>query len=72
MWWLIVTHRARALPRGLRLYRAAQGRRRWRPGTDAAGRPAGNKKALQVQVIAQQWEFTYRYPQYGGVETTSS
>jgi cytochrome c oxidase subunit 2 len=24
---------------------------------------------LQVQVIAQQWEFTYRYPAYGGVET---
>jgi cytochrome c oxidase subunit II len=24
---------------------------------------------LQVQVIAQQWQFTYRYPAYGGVET---
>jgi cytochrome c oxidase subunit II len=24
---------------------------------------------LQVQVIAQQWEFDYRYPSYGGVET---
>ena len=29
--------------------------------------PAGS---LQVQVVSQQWEFTYRYPQYGGVETT--
>jgi cytochrome c oxidase subunit 2 len=27
------------------------------------------KNALQVQVIGQQWQFTYRYPQYGGVET---
>jgi cytochrome c oxidase subunit II len=26
-------------------------------------------KPLVVQVIAQQWLFTYRYPQYGGVET---
>jgi cytochrome c oxidase subunit 2 len=26
--------------------------------------------ALQVQVVSQQWAFTYRYPQYGGVETT--
>ena len=26
--------------------------------------------ALQVQVVSQQWQFTYRYPQYGGVETT--
>jgi cytochrome c oxidase subunit II len=29
--------------------------------------PKGNK--LPVQVIAQQWYFTYRYPTYGGVET---
>jgi cytochrome c oxidase subunit II len=29
--------------------------------------PAGPK--LPVQVIAQQWAFTYRYPTYGGVET---
>jgi len=27
-------------------------------------------KTLQVQVIAQQWRFTYRYPQFGGFETT--
>jgi cytochrome c oxidase subunit II len=25
---------------------------------------------LQVQVIGQQWKFTYRYPQFGGFETT--
>jgi cytochrome c oxidase subunit 2 len=25
---------------------------------------------LQVQVIGQQWAWTYRYPQYGGFETT--
>ena len=30
--------------------------------------PSGPK--LPVQVIAQQWAFTYRYPTYGGVETT--
>ncbi len=29
--------------------------------------PKGPK--LEVQVIAQQWTFTYRYPSYGGVET---
>jgi cytochrome c oxidase subunit 2 len=28
--------------------------------------PKGKK--LQVQVIAQQWKFTYRFPEYGGVE----
>ena len=26
---------------------------------------------LPVQVIAQQWKFTYRYPTYGGMETTT-
>jgi cytochrome c oxidase subunit 2 len=31
--------------------------------------PSGHP--LQVQVIAQQWQFTYRFPQYGGVETFS-
>ncbi|HLX20139.1 MAG TPA: cytochrome c oxidase subunit II, partial [Gaiellaceae bacterium] len=25
---------------------------------------------MQVQVIGQQWEFTYRYPSYGGLETS--
>jgi cytochrome c oxidase subunit II len=29
--------------------------------------PSGSK--LPVQVIAQEWMFTYRYPTYGGVET---
>jgi cytochrome c oxidase subunit II len=29
--------------------------------------PKGDK--LQVQVIGQQWTFTYRYPGYGGLET---
>ncbi len=33
----------------------------WKPNTS---------NILQVQVIAQQWVFTYRYPQYGGFETT--
>jgi cytochrome c oxidase subunit II len=30
--------------------------------------PSGQK--LQVQVIGQQWQFTYRYPSYGGMETS--
>ena len=44
------------------------------PTAPAAGRarrrlskPSG--VVLPVQVIGQQWEFTYRYPTYGGVET---
>ena len=37
-------------------------------GPSPIATPSGPK--LQVQVIAQQWEFTYRYPSYGGVETS--
>jgi cytochrome c oxidase subunit 2 len=35
-------------------------------GPSPVAAPGGKK--LQVQVIAQQWEFTYRFPEYGGVE----
>jgi cytochrome c oxidase subunit 2 len=38
-------------------------------GPSAAFVPVGHAKALDVQVIGQQWEFTYRYPTYGGLET---
>jgi cytochrome c oxidase subunit 2 len=38
-------------------------------GPSAIWRP-NNGQPLQIQVIGQQWRFTYRYPQYGGFETT--
>jgi cytochrome c oxidase subunit II len=37
-------------------------------GPSPIWRPSGHS-VLQVQVIAQQWKFTYRYPQFGGFET---
>ncbi len=30
----------------------------------------GSNKVLPIQVIAQQWKFTYRYPTFGGFETS--
>jgi cytochrome c oxidase subunit 2 len=30
---------------------------------------AAHSKPLQVQVVAQQWQFNFRFPSYGGVET---
>ena len=36
-------------------------------GADPVAKQSGNN--MQVQVIAQQWAFTYRWPSYGGVET---
>jgi cytochrome c oxidase subunit 2 len=42
-------------------------------GPNPIAKPAGANlgSTLQVQVIAQQWHFTYRYPSYGGVETNT-
>jgi cytochrome c oxidase subunit II len=39
-------------------------------GPSAIWRPNGTTP-LQIQVIGQQWRFTYRYPQFGGFETTA-
>lgn len=38
-------------------------------GPSATFLPSNHNHAMDVQVIGQQWEFTYRYPTYGGVET---
>ena len=42
-------------------------------GPNPISKPAAAKtgRVLQVQVIGQQWRFTYRFPSYGGVETAS-
>src|SRR5581483_1926173 len=31
--------------------------------------PANHQGAFQVQVIGQQWQFTYRYPSFGNMES---
>jgi cytochrome c oxidase subunit 2 len=38
-------------------------------GPSPIGKPSGPLPTLQVQVIGQQWNWTYRYPDFGGVET---
>jgi cytochrome c oxidase subunit II len=38
-------------------------------GPEPIAVPAHASRALQVQVVAQQWQFTYRWPSFGGVET---
>ena len=38
-------------------------------GPSATFLPSDHKNAMDVQVIGQQWQFTYRYPTYGGLET---
>jgi cytochrome c oxidase subunit 2 len=69
MWWLITTT-------AIVLFLAAYGSIRLLADGSGGGQgpnpiaaPAGSSHALQVQVIAQQWKFDYRWPSYGGVET---
>jgi cytochrome c oxidase subunit 2 len=40
-------------------------------GPDPLAKPPSNIHPLQVQVIGQQWQWTFRYPSYGGVETAT-
>jgi cytochrome c oxidase subunit 2 len=68
-WWLVVTT-------GVVLFLAGYGTLRLLAdgagggqGPNPIAAPGGSNKALQVQVIAQQWKFTFRWPGYGGVET---
>jgi cytochrome c oxidase subunit 2 len=39
-------------------------------GAQTASWTPGSNDMLQVQVIGQQWTWTYRYPQFGGMEST--
>jgi len=72
--WLIVTSSVVLLLAGLGTYAL------YEEPANAAGVGAGGGQGptpiqrtslnrLVVQVIGQQWQFTYRFPQYGGVET---
>ena len=38
-------------------------------GPNPIALPAHHQDAFQVQVIGQQWQFTYRYPSLGGLES---
>jgi cytochrome c oxidase subunit II len=70
-WWLVITT-------GIVLFLAGYGTIRMLAdgagggqGPNPIAKPADAARALQVQVIAQQWKFTYRWPAYGGVETST-
>ena len=66
--WIVVTTRHVLFLAGFGTLRAAPDGAGGGQGPNAAFRTRRATKALDVQVIAQQWEFTYRYPTYGGVE----
>jgi cytochrome c oxidase subunit 2 len=69
--WLIATS---ALVLGLAIFGTADllttGGAGGGEGPNPVAKPADWRTALQVQVIGQQWLWTFRYPANGGVETT--
>ncbi|HJX46521.1 MAG TPA: cytochrome c oxidase subunit II [Gaiellaceae bacterium] len=67
--WMIVTSLTVLGLAGFGTYELLQGGAGGGQGPSAAFLPAGHDHALDIQVIGQQWEFTYRYPTFGGLET---
>ena len=68
MWWLITTTALVLFLAGFGSVRLLEDGSGGGQGPSPLVVPSG--KALQVQVIGQQWQFTYRYPAYG-LETNS-
>jgi len=66
--WMVLTSATVLFLAGFGSYELVQSGSGGGQGPSAAFQPAGSTHAMDVQVIAQQWEFTYRYPSYGGVE----
>jgi cytochrome c oxidase subunit II len=67
VWWLVVTSVTVLFLAAFGSYELLQNGAGGGQGPNPIAVPTGKK--LPVQVIAQQWEFTYRYPTYGGLET---
>ncbi len=70
MWWVVVTTTIVLFLAGYGSVRLLSDGAGGGQGPNPIAAPSQAKDpALQVQVIAQQWQFTYRWPAYGGVET---
>ncbi|MGI8864298.1 MAG: cytochrome c oxidase subunit II [Solirubrobacteraceae bacterium] len=69
MWWLVGTTTIVLFLAGYGTVRMLADGSGGGQGPNPIAAPAGSSGALQVQVIAQQWKFDYRWPSYGGVET---
>jgi len=69
-WWLVVTTVVVLFLAAYGSIRLLQDGSGGGQGPNPIALPAGAATALPVQVIAQQWQFTYRYPTYGGFETS--
>jgi cytochrome c oxidase subunit II len=67
--WMIVTTTTVLFLAGFGTYELLKDGSGGGQGPNPIAFPANHKSAFQVQVIGQQWQFTYRYPSYGGMES---
>ncbi len=72
LWWLVTTTVIVLFLAGYGSIRLLADGSGGGQGPNPIATPASMKTdpPLQVQVIGQQWQFTYRFPGYGGVETS--
>jgi cytochrome c oxidase subunit 2 len=68
LWWIVVTS---VMVLSLAVYGTVRLLSDYGEGSGSGATPLTTPKGpkLPVQVIAQQWAFTYRWPTYGGLET---
>jgi cytochrome c oxidase subunit 2 len=68
--WVTVTSAAVLFLAGFGTYELLKDGAGGGQGPSPIAYPANHQNAFEVQVIGQQWEFTYRYPSLGGMETS--
>ena len=68
VWWLVVTTTIVLGLAAFGTYELVKDGAGGGQGPSATFLPAHHNQAMDVQVIGQQWEFTYRYPTAGGIE----
>lgn len=67
--WVVITSGMVLFLAGFGTYELLQDGSGGGQGPNPIALPAGHQNAFQVQVIGQQWQFTYRYPSLGGLES---
>jgi cytochrome c oxidase subunit 2 len=67
--WIVITSTMVLFLAGFGTYELLQDGAGGGQGPNPVALPANHQHAYQVQVIGQQWQFTYRYPSLGGMES---
>jgi cytochrome c oxidase subunit II len=67
--WLVITSTMVLFLAGFGTYELLKDGAGGGQGPNPIAFPANHQTAFQVQVIGQQWQFTYRYPSLGGMES---